>query len=104
MIVMAATASAAWITLGWPVPATTSYVVQEVKPAFERIAGLEQKHNSLTVIVLRQKQSFLIEEIQGLEAERLMGGDSRHLDSLIRVKKGEVRAIERKIDSIEAGE
>lgn len=92
--------TASWLTLGLPVPATTTYVVAEMLPIADRVADLESYAKGTRLIILRSKQGFLLEEVRRLEQHK-KDNDDRHIDDLIRIKKQEVEAIERQIRQIE---
>ena len=99
-IIGAGAITAAWLSIGLPVPATTAYVVAEVHPIAERVVDLEKYAKSTRIILLRQRQGSLLEEIRKLEEEALRS-DNPHLRHLITIKKREVDEIERQISSTE---
>ena len=103
VIIGTAAMTAAWLSMGWPVPATTAYVASELTPRDERVSDLEGYAQSTRMITLSMQQSLLLEEIIRLEGERerAEGVDARHLDTLIRIKERQAEQVGKQIDKIE---
>ncbi len=104
MILATAAVTTAWLTLGLPIPATTSYVIQELSPFILQVDNLEEFSKGTRAIVLRQKQAFLLQEIRSLEEEHSNGNKSPHIKSLIQIKVQEKRLIDNQIDQLEKHE
>lgn len=93
LIISAAAVATAWLSMGLPVPASTSYVVSQVRPISEDL-------NSLTLIVLQGRKGRLIEELVSLKEEEAKD-PNRLRRQLISIKEREVDAIQTQIDELE---
>lgn len=94
MVIALAATTTAWLTLGLPVPATTAYVIAEVRPVANEVA-------SLKLIVLQGRKGQLIEELLDLKEEQRLDPNNRLRRQLITIKEREVDTIEKQIDELD---
>ncbi len=104
VIVLTAAATAGWLSMGFPVPATTAYVLEEMAPHIVQVQNIEEFARGTRKIVLRQKQAFLLEEIRKLEEDAEGKGRTPHVRALLEIKRDQERLIVEQIGQLETEE
>lgn len=91
----------AWQTLGWPLPASQSSVVEAKREALEQVAGVEQFSKSTREIVLGQEWFRNNAKLQELRGKLARDPDNQDLRLSIQLLEQQQRGIEAQLKELE---